>query len=544
MAPNSAILKYLDLPSDAEDEDTSTALTALLTSAVHDDAPTQTLSDIYNRVIADSGKDYLDPLHLIPLLVPSSDNSAGDVLALIGECGSPKEVIIAVEEALERLRHELEVEEDEDMGPHKASLSAQLGTLLDLYGSAIPRLKLRRKSALETIRPFIQELEGAIKLVAVQANRETALSLLTSISRLSNKFVIWLNSINLNGDEDLNNCKAIIETLLDRTLIAFSNSIQSQIAQRTLEKRFPRQTVPSSDRYNWQPGEESVRTILESYKLLGNAPSKTVPSSTKDLFFFAYETPGGYQPLETLRRLMPVILSGLKTDTFVDESLTSLLKIFHDFQNHPENPTLPPEFTTGLGSVLPSIASPHPDPHVRNQVFRCLSLVLSVADPHNRFQQLIELSRDSEYPQMRVASVGLVKEALLRAISDPSKGDKYFLKPLFLSSFGPILFRFNPPDLLSTDISLQDFVESSESSRILECLSLYYVLIHRDRNNLTGIRDSDVKQTIDRNLLRPLKSAIIRWSENTSKGHTHEIGPIASLQISIDRIEKAHTELF
>ena len=44
-----------------------------------------------------------DPLNSIPLLLSCDDLAAGDLLSLIGECCSAKEVVIAIQEAVERL---------------------------------------------------------------------------------------------------------------------------------------------------------------------------------------------------------------------------------------------------------------------------------------------------------------------------------------------------------------------------------------------------------------------------------------------------------
>ena len=88
---------------------------------------------------------------------------------------------------------------------------------------------------------------------------------------------------------------------------------------------------------------------------------------------------------------------------------------------------------------------------------------------------------------MRVASVGLVKEALLEALSLPPNSENIFLSSLFLRSFGTILFRPNPSDLLASEtLTLGEFRDSHEPQRLVECLSLYYVLLLRDKNNLVG----------------------------------------------------------
>ena len=53
-----------------------------------------------------------DPLNSIPLLLSCDDPAAGDLLSLIGECCFVKEVVIAVQEAVERL--EVSFNSDDD----------------------------------------------------------------------------------------------------------------------------------------------------------------------------------------------------------------------------------------------------------------------------------------------------------------------------------------------------------------------------------------------------------------------------------------------
>lgn len=54
-----------------------------------------------------------DALHVVPLLVGVADPSAGEILALLAECGNAKEVVISVQESLERLVNALEYADDE-----------------------------------------------------------------------------------------------------------------------------------------------------------------------------------------------------------------------------------------------------------------------------------------------------------------------------------------------------------------------------------------------------------------------------------------------
>jgi len=203
---------------------------------------------------------------------------------------------------------------------------------------------------------------------------------------------------------------------------------------------------------------------------------------TIDLVLTAYQPSPDVNPHAILSRLLPALTSFIHSNRFLDESLAILINALYIHSVAKPTASLPDEVILPLCGLLPSIASVHPDGSVRHQTFRVLSLLLQACDSQIRFHQLIELTKDSEYPQMRTAAVGLVKEALLESLASHQKNDP-FLGSLFLQSFGPILFRPNPPDLLSSSLSLKEFQESNEPSRLVECLSLYYVILQRDEKN-------------------------------------------------------------
>ena len=180
-----------------------------------------------------------------------------------------------------------------------------------------------------------------------------------------------------------------------------------------------------------------------------------------------------------LLSLLPIILASIQSNSALDEALAILLKSL-DPETTPR-PERSPDVIIPLCTVLPSLCSSHPDPLVRHQTFRILSLLLSSAPPPLRLQLLKDLTTDSSLPQMSVASVGLVKEAFLEAIA--STKPNIFASSMFLQVFGSVL-RPNPPDLFSSNISLTKFKDSSEPSRLTECLSLYYVVLLRDKSNM------------------------------------------------------------
>jgi len=116
-------------------QETSAAIVALLTSAVHDDKPRLSLEQIYHAISISGSASLLvctplstsyhnsyhspsplpqDPLNTLQLLVPCRDEAAKRIMTLISENCSAKEVVITVQEAVERLETVLSSESDDD----------------------------------------------------------------------------------------------------------------------------------------------------------------------------------------------------------------------------------------------------------------------------------------------------------------------------------------------------------------------------------------------------------------------------------------------
>jgi hypothetical protein len=147
------------------------------------------------------------------------DKAGQDILSLMGECSPSKEVVIAVQEAIERVESSLNDDDvNDDEQNHLSSLPSQLITLVGLYAScecliwslklahadtAIPRLKLRRKKASETIRPLLSELEAAITLAGARSSRDEGRSLINGVSHLVRNVVGWMNTIVDITDEEI-----------------------------------------------------------------------------------------------------------------------------------------------------------------------------------------------------------------------------------------------------------------------------------------------------------------------------------------------------
>ena len=211
-----------------------------------------------------------------------------------------------------------------------------------------------------------------------------------------------------------------------------------------------------------------------------------ISTNNGPLVFLAYHQTGFPDSDNDLAFILPILISSIQNDSPLDECLSILLKFLHRIRVSSVAPphTFSPEIVTLRCTILPTIASAHPDPLVRHQTFRIISSVLMLTQSDLRIQLLADLTGDSHLPQVRVAAVGLVKEAIIESLS--STKPNLFASPLFLRVFVPILFMPSPPDLFggSKELSLSAFQESSEPQRLVECLALSRVLVQRDHRNL------------------------------------------------------------
>ena len=76
---------------------------------------------------------------MVPLLLPSKDSSAQDILGLLGEHGPAKEVAIAVQESVEHLEglYDESYGDENDEDDNIRSIPARLTTLIQLYASCV-----------------------------------------------------------------------------------------------------------------------------------------------------------------------------------------------------------------------------------------------------------------------------------------------------------------------------------------------------------------------------------------------------------------------
>ena len=196
------------------------------------------------------------------------------------------------------------------------------------------------------------------------------------------------------------------------------------------------------------------------------------------MILLAHDPAHTFSP-ETLTSFFPIVLSCIQSNVALDEVLSILLSSLAPLRNADPRPDLSVDLIIPLVHLLPHLASNHSEPDIRHYAFRILSLVLGLSPPPLRFRLLQELLSDKDTPpQMHVAAVGLLKEAVLEGLAARDKN--VFASTQLLPAFGPIVLRPDPSDL---SFSLEEFLDSAEPLRLVECLGFYYILLMRDSQN-------------------------------------------------------------
>jgi hypothetical protein len=175
------------------------------------------------------------------------------------------------------------------------------------------------------------------------------------------------------------------------------------------------------------------------------------------------------------------VLACLQSNLALDAVLAFLLSEL----TSPASPSLEPDCTYTLAYTLALISASHPDATSRLITFRLLALCISLLPAHRQLALLAELLMPMPEipPQLRVAAIGLARDAVLRALSEPSPSP--LASPQLLRVLGPVLFCTEPADLLDdlSKLDVSDFLSSVEPKRLIECLGFYYVVSARDTQN-------------------------------------------------------------
>ncbi|KAG2346950.1 hypothetical protein BDR05DRAFT_981474 [Suillus weaverae] len=472
-----------------------------------------------------------EPLDILPDLLRCRRREAVDLVNLISENSSPKEVLIVIQETLEQLT-QLVLEDDAEEEHAHGSVECLINVIV-LSTKSVPGLTLGKRTALSVVSPLVSGVSSAVSSLGSNFTRDSGRSLLAGVSRMSEAFYTWI--CKTGSEANAAEARKILGLLLDTTVLACASCIRASLCARAFEVHYPRLTLSSAIEPEWQEGEQAILSVLTTLRVMTLSPQDVLDNPTmSSLIILAHEQENYPPPKDLFSKLHSMFMTSIQMNFALDESL---FLIFRCVTQDRTQPDFPPDLATSLCIVLPALASTHLDPFIRHFSLRLIALILARLPSVLQQQILITLASDAELPQMRAAAIGLLKEFVLEALQVPalSGEQNVFASPLLIRSFGPILFRTMPSDYLSTVRVAGDIEKSLEPSRIAEVLSFYYVLLQRDKDNKTGIRDPDNIASVESSLLRPLRSFLEKWSNTEAK----PILSVISLQIGLERIDYA-----
>lgn len=336
------------------------------------------------------------------------------------------------------------------------------------------------------------------------------------------------------------------------------NQIRSHLAEGFIEQHFPRKYLHSSISPESMVDRDIMAGVVDAATSIEMTPdtlnslintSQNASVITTSIVLLAHWKPS---PSPTaIANFIPHLAPFLQSSTAVDEVLFLLLQYAHAHATQSIT-------TASLDSIiqpLVTLCSTCPDPEKRNTIWVTFSELFKTLSSAARLALLTELlsPETDPFPQMRVAAVGLVKDSVSDSLSAVAslppaerKQSVDILVSRLLAQLGRYLLRPEPPELLSHPLEQFDtdaFLESSEPTRLHQCLSLYYMLLVKDVSNLTGVRDSGSISETTRYLLVPLAKVLDLVEQNASEKEPQamiaEMQVINPLRMALARVQES-----
>ena len=155
----------------------------------------------------------------MPLLLSEPAQAAHDILALVGECGNAKEVIIATQEAVERIK----AISSSDIADDVVTLPSQVVRLIDLHASCntkwilssedvlthftgIPRVKTQKKPPSQTLQLWLSDLQASIYSVGRQATQTEGREMISHVSHLIQRVASWTKTFAGGQPDEISRC--------------------------------------------------------------------------------------------------------------------------------------------------------------------------------------------------------------------------------------------------------------------------------------------------------------------------------------------------
>ncbi|CAE6477432.1 unnamed protein product, partial [Rhizoctonia solani] len=400
------------------------------------------------------------PLELVPILLLANDAITADpqplqeTYELIARHGSPKEVLLVVQESLDILSQEVkELDNDEESARSTPpQIIWKWLRLIDMYTLAFPRLVPRKRSAPDTATPIIQHLRNSFGSLGqlVDPNEPVSRELVEACMRLGYALLGWFGRTG-SKDDEITGCKTALERLLSVA-----------IAECLSDKHI------TQDHNDFLYGLRTAGLAFTPAHSTEPTPKMTIYTRSQSIgeFVLYYLSNQGLVRPKGTRQALKKQLAGLSV-------------ALHR----------PKWRQTALGAINDCVLGLYDDEFLEEDVAAEIipvgfSLAIFVVQPVHAFKFVRDLaSEECPYLNMRSSAVGLLRRLVARTFSQaPPPKDDPFASRLLLEEYKSILFR--SPVLEQKDMGGSKSVDVQEMNRLVEVLGFFYVLLARDTDNL------------------------------------------------------------
>ncbi|KAG8713605.1 hypothetical protein FRC09_018534 [Ceratobasidium sp. 395] len=479
---------------------------------------------------SDAQRSYLHstPLELVPVLLSGNSTileypvDARQTLQIIAEHGSPKEVLLVVEESLDFLAR-MHVDDDEqDLEVESISqiLTWKWINLLEMDTLAFPRLVLRKRSAPETATPVVKHLCKSFNKLGplFEASEPRGWELVDLCIRFGRALLGWFDARPADP-EKIPEAKAWIQALLFSVV---AECLSDSALARAESDFIGRLTAASSDFA--QPTSSLDLEIDHTKHLTGEfvlsiltwQDSKPPVEVNKSLQF---DLPSALFCLSQPKWRLAAVW-------WLTECITTGLG---------EGEYLNNDIATEIIPAVSSVSATDPVPETRAASFHVLTEIILKVHPEVAFDLVRQLAgEECPFSNMQSAAIGLLRRLVVRAFNKkPPAADDPFAAPILLREYAPILFK--SPLLDETVANDSKVKDPQEVNRIVESLGFYYVLLARDTNNLTGVRDPAFLKETNTTFVGPLRKRLALWGAESNDQETQAAA--RTIELSLERVE-------
>ncbi|OWZ42707.1 hypothetical protein C349_03540 [Cryptococcus neoformans var. grubii Br795] len=511
-------------------------------------------------------------LTYVSLIIPLSSTAPRTVhslIQLISMYGRPREVLMALSEALQYVTDRAEgfsVSDDEgdnlpldDDDVDYESLWAEWQMIISGLIIAIPRLPNARSTP--TLLSLSEEISQSIKSLGPHASTFWSRTCLVMLCSLTDTIWDWTQKTTDKGGEQA----SLLSGILFEALVLLGDKVDAYLTERWFLQTFPKygqgphvSKLPQDNEEKWLGGALVYKRALDIAKKLCLTPplfDRIIYSSNRSTHgtFAAFNILAATIPLCTvdphlpdplpqslLEDMMPVLCAAL-SGTSIDAGAVWLWWIANRaLESKKEGAQIVNvgyDEVTVLIELLVPLTAQYPSPVMRLALFKLIGSLISLLPSKDKILTLRHLLEpENPFDTVRIESMSILREE--------SASNNDLLSPDLLAQLAPILF--SPATLSDPDspfnLSPSDLLSSPNPSWWTEVAQYIWFLSTRDSANKSGVRSTyreDINMWLDAVRLKLNETLNYIQEENGNVKEVAEVLPDHGVEFFLNRWEDA-----